>query len=305
MATAPPASFRSPFGGLWTDLDDAPQRVRSQLAAGEITEHQAHQLTHWIEHGYLILEHAVPSELVDSLLDEIDQAWRGEIPGLWVEHWDHLTPCFSPASPELREIPHKLHDLYSQSPAARRAIFSPPIHDFLQLVFDRPPMAFQSLTFERGTGQPIHQDTAYVVVSSPLEFAASWIALEDIQPDAGALEYYEGSHRMKDFLFQGKYKNMPPGDPDHQKFLDSLHEQAREMGLPRKKFLPNKGDALLWSADLAHGGSAEITPGTTRRSHVTHYCPNNLAPGYFGSREHSERIPYGDDAYYCHVRWQS
>ena len=89
----------------------------------------------------------------------------------------------------------------------------------------------------RGIGQPIHKDTAYVVVSSPMEFAASWIALEDIQPNSGALEYYEGSHRGEEYLFDGKHKSMPEGYSE-QRYLDSLHEQAREMGLARKQFFP-------------------------------------------------------------------
>ena len=41
-----------------------------------------------------------------------------------------------------------------------------------------------------------------------------------------------------------------------------------------------KGDALIWAADLAHGGKP-ISQDHTRLSIVTHYCPAEVAPLYF------------------------
>jgi len=52
-----------------------------------------------------------------------------------------------------------------------------------------------------------------------MEFAASWIALEDIQPGSGELEYYKGSHKLDDYVFEGQHKWMPVKSPDHESFL--------------------------------------------------------------------------------------
>jgi ectoine hydroxylase-related dioxygenase (phytanoyl-CoA dioxygenase family) len=105
---------------------------------------------------------------------------------------------------------------------------------------------------------------------------------------------------MTEYLFQGKFKNMPLGDPDHSRYLQSLHEKAAEMGLERKKFQPKKGDALIWSADLAHGGSQEREPGSSRLSLVTHYCPANLAPAYFSGARHSGKVRHDGDTFYSY-----
>lgn len=70
-------------------------------------------------------------------------------------------------------------------------------------MFERPAVGFQSLYFRWGSQQAVHQDTAFVKVSSPMEFAASWIALEDIKSGSGELEYYIGSHRLDDYCFTG------------------------------------------------------------------------------------------------------
>ena len=63
--------------------------------------------------------------------------------------------------------------------------------------------------------------------------------------------------------------------------LKSLVERSGERGLPLQTFLPKKGDALIWSADLAHGGSQIGDPSLTRRSLVTHYTSASTKPYYF------------------------
>jgi phytanoyl-CoA hydroxylase len=295
-----PNIYRSRFGGLWTDRRDAAEIINRKLEAGILSEAEAQQLRNWIINGYIIIENAVPLDVIDRVNADTESVWRGEQPSVYVEHFIDGQMHFSPACYDLRMALGKLLDVYSVSKAAREAMFAEPIRNFLKLVFGRGPMAFQSLSFTAGTGQPIHQDTAYVVVSSPMEFAASWIALEDIQPNSGELEYYEGSHEMEEFLFQGQYKSMPVGDPDHLKFLHSLHEKAARMGLERKKFRPKKGDALIWSADLAHGGSSGRDPNTTRLSLVTHYCPVELEPAYYSRTRHSTKLHHADDCHYVH-----
>lgn len=301
MTESDSPAFRSRFGGFWTDLSNSEQILQDKLEGGTITANQAEQLAFWIEHGYLVIDNAVPPDVIDQVNADVERAWRGEIPGTWVEHWVDHKLLVEPAGPEVRDKPNKLLDLFAGSVSARQAMFALPILEFLSLVFDRPPMAFQGLSFLRGSGQPMHQDTAYVVLDSPMELAASWIALEDITPGTGPLEYYDGSHRMPEFLFDGKQRNIPDGSTQHEDYLRHLHEQAQRLGLARKTLLVKKGSALLWCADLAHGGSQDITPGSSRRSLVTHYCPAGVQPAYFSYTRHTDPIPCEEGAFFCHM----
>ena len=61
------------------------------------------------------------------------------------------------------------------------------VMEFLAAIFDGRPEAFQGLTFVwNGSQQAIHKDTAYVKIdTSPMHLAATWLALEDIQPGTG------------------------------------------------------------------------------------------------------------------------
>ena len=60
--------------------------------------------------------------------------------------------------------------------------------------------------------------------------------------------------------------------------------EEEERGLELESFLPKKGDALIWSADLAHGGAPITDPALSRRSFVCHYCPAGARPYYFNYR---------------------
>ena len=142
---------------------------------------------------------------------------------------------------------------------------------FLELVMRSKAIAFQTLYFEHGSEQAFHQDTAFVYVSdAPLEFVASWLALEDITPGSGERRCYAGSHRLPDELFGN-----PPGkalcgnDPKAPTYSRDLEQRCKDASLAWEHFVPKAGDVLFWAADLVHGGGPRVN-GCTRRSLVTH-----------------------------------
>ena len=227
-----PPHFRNAFGGLWTDLSNATDVVDGKLSLGRIADAQAELLLAWIDQGFAILPGAVSEEAVDELNKNIEDIFdmRSDAE-VYVESFENNTLRTSLIHKEHKTLRCKLLDLHSHLESARAAIFAPAIVDFLSLVFERPALAFQALSFRRASEQHVHQDSTYVRVSSPLELAASWIALEDIQPDSGELEYYVGSHRLEPYLFEGTKKWMPPNSPEHDQYLASLHEQSQALGL--------------------------------------------------------------------------
>lgn len=271
--------FRSRFGGLWTDLSHAPALLEGKRALGLITASEHEQLTTWIHGGYVILRGVIPADLCDRVRADAERAAGGEI--------DLMREIAGPRGltvvPAAGRRDGKLIDLYAKSAAALETITHTAIVRFLNLVFERPAIVFQSLYFEFGSEQPLHQDTAFVRVSSPLQIAASWTALEDIEAGTGELEYVPGSHEIPEFLFDGAFRAMPPGSPEEDKFYAHLRQSVAARSLGARRFLARKGDVLIWSADLVHGGSpvAASPERPTRRSLVAHYCPADCRPAYF------------------------
>ena len=136
--------------------------------------------------------------------------------------------------------------MYSYSVAARRLSLHPSITGFLSHLFQDKAVVLQSLTFWRSSEQAQHADYAYVPAHIRSQLAATWIALEDIQPDSGPLCYFPGSHIARKFDWGNGIIRMPESTKDDGHFAEHLHDQAQLHGNELQTFCPRKGDVLFW-----------------------------------------------------------
>ena len=279
------AAMPSPFGGLWPDLPNAEDIIQGKLETGQITRRQADRLRCWVRDGYVILEGAIPPSTVDKAALDLDRAYAGGFPELKFE-CHTIAPEHITWQPEMNPHPAKALDIHHFSAPIRDLMFADAISDFLGLIFDAKAFASQTLGFLRGSAQEGHQDSAYVAYTIPRQFAASWVALEDVTIGAGELFYYPGSHRFPEFTYKSSYKSVYEaqritGDTALQVQVEhhvkSLEEHATRLGIAKTAFPAKKGDVLIWHADLVHGGNP-VSQATTRKSIVTHYCPKHLSP---------------------------
>lgn len=145
--------------------------------------------------------------------------------------------------------------------------------DLLSKLYGRKAFPFQTLNFPVGTQQDAHTDIVHFS-SLPARFMCGvWLAMEDIGSDAGPLFYYPGSHRwpiMSNSLIGRRgYKNSLHSAQDpYAKAWAAIVEAA---DAKPQNFLARKGQALIWCANLLHGGSPQIDHRLTRWSQVTHY----------------------------------
>ncbi len=167
----------------------------------------------------------------------------------------------------------RVQDAWLRSRAVRKLATLPQIVDMLSLAYGRRAFPFQTLNFQRGTEQTVHCDTIHFH-SEPERFMCGvWIALEDIAPASGPLEYVVGSHRLPVLTMQVAGVNHPEPTPTdyERRYLPSLQRRLDTAGLPRATATLKKGEALVWAANLARGGSAIADAAATRRSLVTHF----------------------------------
>lgn len=274
-------AYHSRFGGLWIDDTDI-GKVAEKLAliADPATRER---VAMFARGGFVVIEQAIDHASIDAYLRDYQLA--ADTPGsLQVD-----VPTEAGRQPFTRErslIPGaKVLDTAMLTRHGQDICFAPKVTEFIAALFEEKALAFQSLHFEVGSTQAIHQDTAYVVVKNePMKLIASWIALQDVAPGSGELIYHAGGHRNPELPYaNGESKSWDirrDGHSPHDQHLRYLVEQAASRGLPTLRFLPKKGDVLFWHADLPHGGSEIAVPGSMRRSLVTHYCPRSLMPHY-------------------------
>ena len=173
----------------------------------------------------------------------------------------------------------RVQDAWKLSEDVRAIAANAAVLDLLSRLYGRRAFPFQTLNFPVGTQQHIHSDAIHFS-SVPERFMCGvWLAMEDIHPDAGPLVYYPGSHKWPilyndmigkvigagaDFLAQTPYEN-------------AWAAMVAATGVKPEYFYPKKGQALIWAANLLHGGSRQNDPTRTRWSQVTHYYFDDCA----------------------------
>tara|TARA_B100000378_G_scaffold278874_1_gene284079 strand:+ start:4420 stop:5370 length:951 start_codon:yes stop_codon:yes gene_type:complete len=147
------------------------------------------------------------------------------------------------------------------------------VMDLLSKLYGRQAFPFQTLNFPVGTQQDGHSDAVHFS-SIPERFMCGvWLAMEDVDKGAGPLFYYPGSHRwpiMTNALIgrRGYGSDLVSAQDPYGPAWQALCEAY---GVEKQVFLPRKGQALIWCANLLHGGSHQDDPTLTRWSQVTHY----------------------------------
>jgi hypothetical protein len=151
------------------------------------------------------------------------------------------------------------------------------ILQLLSKLYGRRAFPFQTLNFPVGTQQSLHSDSIHFS-SIPERFMCGvWLAFEDVSPEAGPLAYLPGSHRwpILSNAMIGRRGSDNRGLPAQDPFDEPWAALVEASDLQREHFLPRKGQALIWAANLLHGGAKQIDPTLTRWSQVTHYYFEN------------------------------
>ena len=166
----------------------------------------------------------------------------------------------------------RIQDLWMYSDSAKEMASNPKVLELLEMLYGREAIPFQTLNFRVGTQQRAHSDTIHFS-SMPAKFMCGvWVALEDIGPDNGAVFYYPGSQRLQEYNFSHfKVQPLDASRADYKDYEDFIEGIVAVNNLEKVPFYAKKGDVLIWSSNIIHGGSKLVNEKSTRYSQVTHY----------------------------------
>jgi hypothetical protein len=170
---------------------------------------------------------------------------------------------------------HRIQDAWRTSGEVKSIACNRQVLHTLGLLYGRKAFPFQSLNFDVGTQQKTHSDTIHFHCFPERFMAGVWVALEDTDENNGPLHYYPGSHKLpiatlsdvgvRGSSWRGSYEKYTSHYEPHIAKLVELH------GLKMEEAYLKRGQALIWSANILHGGSPIKQQGRTRHSQVTHY----------------------------------
>lgn len=234
------------FPALLSELDLTPEEARIGLDLHE--------------KGYAVFD--FPDAELD---DRIDRLKANLSPRFDVDFDD-------PESDKTQGV-RRVQDAWQFDDDARAIASNPVVMALLGKLYGRPAFPFQTLNFPVGTQQNAHSDIVHFS-SQPEKFMCGvWLAMEDIAKEAGPLFYYPGSHQwpvMSNALV-GRRGSGVDLQSAQLPYEESWNAICAAKGADADTFLARKGQALIWCANLLHGGSPQTDPRLTRWSQVTHY----------------------------------
>jgi len=254
-----------PYAGPypWLDQPDWEQQVDERLRRGELAASDAKLCQKWARDGYIIIEDCIAPPILDAAWTAYDRAIaEGRI----------KLPPSRPQDP----LPERFLDPHALVPELCGIMRHPEILRLIRIFMDREPAPFQTIASHKGSQQSEHSDSIHMTTYPLGYLTASWTAFEDIHPDSGPLVYYPGSHRLP-YVFS---RDVGIDDTEfkangykayQEQYEPKIRQMLRDHGMKPNYFLAQKGDVLLWHANLIHGGSPRKDLRHTRKAIVSHY----------------------------------
>lgn len=217
-------------------------------------------LEHWIDNGYIILKNAIPNEIIEEIVNDMNNLLN------------HHEIDFNYSG-------KKIMNMHKKSKAADALFHYPRIIELMNFLLGKDVIPFQTISFVQGSEQKAHSDHIHMTTEPKGYLIAQWIALEDIQEGSGTLFYYPGSHKLP-YVMTDDYNSgnteWKIGEKSYANYEDYIEKMIEKHQLKKVNYLPQKGDVLIWHGNLLHGGNIILDKNLTRRSMVGHYYTKDV-----------------------------
>jgi ectoine hydroxylase-related dioxygenase (phytanoyl-CoA dioxygenase family) len=226
----------------------------SALAAADLDPEMKKIVEFFAEHGYVIID----PEIDDGTIEEANAS---------------LADRFKPTFDNYYADETRVQDAFWFSEPVRQIACARRVLDVLRVLYQREPIPFQTLNFRVGSQQRTHSDIIHFD-SIPYGYMAGvWTALEDVDLRNGPLHYYPTTQRLPRFDMHdiGITAAGTTGYEKYPLYEDFVEELMKAQRADRVELKMQRGQALIWSANLFHGGSPIADTDRTRLSQVTHY----------------------------------
>lgn len=207
------------------------------------------------ENGFVVIPNLISESEIDAIKSDMDN--KGYNPKFKMDNQrDHV----------------RIQDLWMYSKSTKNVACNTEIASVLEMLYEREPIPFQTLNFRVGSQQRAHSDTIHFS-SIPAKFMCGvWVALEDITPENGAVFYYPKSQNLPEYNFSHfKSTAVDTAYSDYIEYEDFIEKIVEVSQFEKKPFYAKKGDVLIWSSNIIHGGSKVVNEQASRYSMVTHY----------------------------------
>lgn len=197
--------------------------------------------------GYIIIEKLFSEEVIDKYID----IWREENadrPEGWRDGDKGNSGTAYLNHPEILDIlcSREIGEIFSE--------------------LEKAVALHVDITYSISTELGWHQDNNMPKEKAGENYVGVWVALEDVDPDAGPFEFVPGSHKW-DLDWEAIWKKS-----SYTGVGEEMADEIERRGVSGIPFLAKKGDVFIWHSRLLHRGSSIKDRSKTRMSLIGHYC---------------------------------
>ena len=162
------------------------------------------------------------------------------------------------------------------------------IKKLLNFFYKKEPIPISTINFIRGTEQPLHSDYMHFASTPERYLAGAWVAFEKTSKLNGPLSVVPGSHLLPVTDFNVLNCQIPNSigtlEKNYRIYESFIKKIIKIKKLKPKEIKIPKGYAIIWAANLLHGGTKMLNKDLTRKSQVIHYhfkgCNRYYNPGF-------------------------
>ncbi|MEN0004285.1 MAG: phytanoyl-CoA dioxygenase family protein [Bacteroidota bacterium] len=245
----------------WLDRPGAKANLQQHPSYAAFSPSIQQELDRFVDDGYMILNNFFDAATIDSHNQEIERLRKQQ-------------------EVDFNYTGRKIMNAFQQSELIDQQFFRyPPLLKLLSFALGKTVIPFQTINFVEGSEQRAHSDSIHMTTYPKGYLIAIWVALEDCDANNGPLFYYPKSHRLPYILgpqFPSGNSYFTVGAHSNKRYEDQIEQVIQAAGLQPKIFKAQKGDVLVWHANLLHGGSPIHREGATRKSMVAHYYAEDV-----------------------------
>ena len=211
-----------------------------------LTDEQRENCISYHENGYLIIDLELNDNEIDTIVSDMYDAVNDESTKYHANHYTYTES-------------KRIFEHWRKSKAIAELTINEKILDTLSILYDRKPFPFSTINFIKGSNQPLHSDVIHFHTVPSLWMAGVWIAFEDVDETNGSLTIIPGSHRWP--IYEYHNLNLPHPDTiddgeevNYRKYEDFLTQLLESKNAKTKIVKLKKGQALIWAANMLHGG---------------------------------------------------
>ncbi len=241
-------------GALHDQIRFDEHKLKQCALYNELSSEDQQSLQNYEEQGYAVLKQYVSEDAIEQINQAIDT-------GLENGRYEFINNG-------------KIMFAFHSIPALKAIGSHTKLLELLDVLIDGKAVLFQSINFKMGSEQHTHSDSIHMTTYPLGGLLGVWIALEDIDEDNGPLHYYPGSHKLPYYLnkdYDNEGNGIMIGSKSYDAYEEMIAEKIKDHQIVKKNFTAQKGDVLVWHANLFHGGNEHTNKSKTRKSVVFHY----------------------------------